>query len=85
MRATIGSSAIPLDEAEPCAVAFVDGGLSKIDVGLGVPLIVRAGIFRVKQGERDLEKRETFDHFPLMLGPAPWRPEGELEVRRRRA
>jgi len=53
---------------EPCAVAFVDGGLSKIDVGLGVPLIVRAGIFRVKQGERDLEKRETFDHFPLMLG-----------------
>ncbi|NTU70977.1 MAG: DNA double-strand break repair nuclease NurA [Coriobacteriia bacterium] len=61
-------SRIPLDEQTPCAVAFVDGGLSKIDVGLGVPLIVRAGIFRVKQGERDLEKRETFDHFPLMLG-----------------
>lgn len=59
---------VPLEEAEPCAVAFVDGGLSKIDVGLGVPLIVRAGIFRVKQGERDMEKRETFDHFPLMLG-----------------
>ena len=57
-------SAIP----EPCAVAFVDGGISQIDLGLGVPLIVRAGIFRVKQGERDLEKRETFDHFPLMLG-----------------
>lgn len=54
--------------ADPCAVAFVDGGLSRIDVGLGAPLIVRAGIFRVKQGERDLEKRETFDHFPLMLG-----------------
>lgn len=53
---------------EPCAVAFVDGGISKVDVGLGVPLIVRAGIFRVKQGERDLDKRETFDHFPLMLG-----------------
>lgn len=53
---------------EPCAVAFIDGGLSRIDVGLAVPLIVRAGIFRVKQGERDLEKRETFDHFPLMLG-----------------
>jgi hypothetical protein len=53
---------------EACAVAFVDGGLSRIDMGLGVPLIVRAGIFRVKQGERDLDKRETFDHFPLMLG-----------------
>lgn len=53
---------------DSCAVAFVDGGLSRIDVGLGVPLIVRAGIFRVKPGERDLEKRETFDHFPLMLG-----------------
>ncbi len=55
----------PLDS---CAVAFVDGGLSKIDVGIATPLIVRAGIFRVKQGEADLEKRETFDHFPLMLG-----------------
>lgn len=59
---------VPPGLNEPCAVAFVDGGLSKVDVGLGVPLIVRAGIFRVKQGERDLEKRETFDHFPLMLG-----------------
>lgn len=53
---------------EPCAVAFVDGGISKIDVGIATPLIVRAGIYRVKQGEADLEKRETFDHFPLMLG-----------------
>lgn len=59
---------VPSGFAEPCAVAFVDGGLSKIDVGLAVPLIVRAGIFRVKQGERDPKKRETFDHFPLMLG-----------------
>lgn len=59
---------VPNDLAEPCAVAFVDGGLSKVDVGLAAPLIVRAGIFRVKQGERDLRKRETFDHFPLMLG-----------------
>lgn len=61
-------SRVPLDLLEPCAVAFVDGGLSKIDVGIATPLIVRAGIFRVKQGESDLEKRETFDHFPLMLG-----------------
>lgn len=59
---------VPSDAPEPCAVAFVDGGISKIDVGIGVPLIVRAGIFRVKQGERDLERRETFDHFPLMIG-----------------
>lgn len=59
---------VPNELADPCAVAFVDGGLSKVDVGLATPLIVRAGIFRVKQGERDLEKRETFDHFPLMLG-----------------
>lgn len=59
---------VPRCEQQPCAVAFVDGGLSRIDLGLAVPLIVRAGIFRVKQGEHDLEKRETFDHFPLMLG-----------------
>ncbi len=39
--------------SEPCAVAFVDGGLSEVDMGLAVPLIVRAGIFRVKAGERD--------------------------------
>lgn len=56
------------DLLDPCAVAFVDGGISKIDVGIATPLIVRAGIYRVKQGEADLEKRETFDHFPLMLG-----------------
>jgi hypothetical protein len=59
---------VPHELMDPCAVAFVDGGLSKIDVGIAVPLIVRAGIFRVKQGEADLEKRETFEHFPLMLG-----------------
>ncbi|MBE0418174.1 MAG: hypothetical protein IBX63_10455 [Coriobacteriia bacterium] len=34
---------VPHELAEPCAVAFVDGGLSKIDVGLATPLIVRAG------------------------------------------
>lgn len=70
-RANLGPYRIrPVDQtlAPPCSVAFVDGGLSKVDVGLAVPLIVRAGIFRVKQGERNLEKRETFDHFPLMLG-----------------
>lgn len=59
---------VPQEPLEPCTVAFVDGGISKIDVGIATPLIVRAGIFRVKQGEADLEKRETFDHFPLMLG-----------------
>lgn len=59
---------VPSEIPAPCAVAFVDGGISKIDVGIATPLIVRAGIFRVKQGEADLEKRETFDHFPLMLG-----------------
>jgi hypothetical protein len=51
-----------------CSVAFVDGGISKIDVGIAAPLIVRAGIYRVKQGEADLTKRETFGHCPLMLG-----------------
>ncbi|MBE0477295.1 MAG: hypothetical protein IBX62_09380 [Coriobacteriia bacterium] len=55
-------------ETDSSAVAFIDGGLSRIDVGIAVPLIVRAGIFRVKPRERDLETRETFDHFPLMLG-----------------
>lgn len=59
---------VPAGPAEPCAVAFVDGGLSQVDLGLGVPLIARAGIYRVKEGERDPEKRETFDHFPLLLG-----------------
>ena len=59
---------VPQAPLDPCTVAFVDGGISKVDVGIATPLIVRAGIFRVKQGEADLDKRETFDHFPLMLG-----------------
>jgi hypothetical protein len=59
---------LPQTEVAPCAVAFIDGGLSRIDVGLAVPLIVRAGIFRVKPGDPNPETRETFDHFPLMLG-----------------
>lgn len=59
---------VPSELPEPCAVAFVDGGISRPDLVIATPLIVRAGIYRVKQGEADLEKRETFDHFPLMLG-----------------
>lgn len=49
-------------------VAFVDGGLSRVDVEFATPLIVRAGIFRVKEGESDLAARETFAHYPLFLG-----------------
>lgn len=52
----------------PVPVAFIDGGIAQADLSIAAPLVVRAGIFRVKPGERDLEKRETFDHFPLMLG-----------------
>lgn len=59
---------VPLELMAPCTVAFVDGGISRPDLVIATPLIVRAGIFRVKQGEADLDKRETFDHFPLMLG-----------------
>ena len=59
---------IPEPDLDQIAVAFIDGGISRVDLGIEVPLIVRAGIFRVKEGERDMEKRETFDHFPLMLG-----------------
>ncbi len=59
---------VPTALHPPCSVAFVDGGLSRVDLGIDVPLIARAGIFRVKQGERDLEKRETLDHFPLLIG-----------------
>lgn len=61
-------SRVPTELLDPCTVAFVDGGISRPDLVIATPLIVRAGIFRVKQGEADLEKRETFDHFPLLLG-----------------
>jgi hypothetical protein len=59
---------IPDGCTEPWAVAFVDGGLSRVDVGFDLALMVRAGIFRVKEGERDHAVRETFGHFPLFLG-----------------
>lgn len=59
---------IPKASREHWSVAFVDGGLSRVDVGFDLALMVRAGIFRVKEGERDLAERETFEHFPLFLG-----------------
>lgn len=49
-------------------VCFIDGGVGEADIFFRVPLIVRGGIFRVKEGERDLERRETFEFFPVLIG-----------------
>jgi len=48
--------------------SFIDGGVGEADIFFRVPLIVRGGIFRIKEGERDLEKRETFEFFPVLIG-----------------
>ncbi|MBU2602475.1 MAG: DNA double-strand break repair nuclease NurA [Actinobacteria bacterium] len=55
-------------DLEPRTVAFVDGGIGRVNLNLAVPVIVRAGIFRVKEGETDPDLHETFAHFPLVLG-----------------
>lgn len=49
-------------------VCFIDGGVGEAEIFFRVPLIVRGGIFRVKEGERDLERRETFEFFPVLIG-----------------
>lgn len=47
---------------------FIDGGVGDVEIFSTVPLMVRGGIFRVKEGEHDLEKRETFEFFPVLTG-----------------
>ena len=49
-------------------VCFVDGGIGEADIFFRVPFIVRGGIFRVKESERDIERRETFEFFPVLVG-----------------
>jgi hypothetical protein len=54
--------------SDKITVAFIDGGVGEAEIFLKVPLIVRGGIFRIKEGERDLEKREIFEFFPVLIG-----------------
>lgn len=49
-------------------VCFVDGGVGEANLFFRVPLIVRGGIFRVKEGEHDLQRRETFELSPVLIG-----------------
>ncbi len=48
--------------------SFIDGGIGDIEIFLSTPLVVRGGIFRIKEGEKDLQKRETFEFFPVLVG-----------------
>jgi len=59
---------LPGDAPEPTSVAFVDGGVGQVNLNVSMPVIVRAGLFRVREGEADLDEREFFAHFPLLLG-----------------
>ena len=67
---SFGIKKIPSDKtgSNKITVAFIDGGVGEAEIFLKVPLIVRGGIFRVKEGERDLEKREIFEFFPVLIG-----------------
>ncbi len=48
--------------------SFIDGGIGDVEIFLSTPLVVRGAIFRIKEGERDLQKRETFEFFPVLVG-----------------
>jgi hypothetical protein len=61
------SDCAPL-EKKYITASFVDGGVGNIEIFNIIPLIVRGGIFRIKEGERDIEKRETFEFFPVLIG-----------------
>lgn len=52
----------------PLTVCFVDGGVGEANLFFRVPLIVRGGVFRVREGERDLQRRETFELSPVLIG-----------------
>ena len=53
---------------QPLTVCFIDGGVGEAEIFFRVPLIIRGGVFRIKEGEHDLERRETFEFFPVLIG-----------------
>ncbi|MBI4547595.1 MAG: DNA double-strand break repair nuclease NurA [Ignavibacteriae bacterium] len=53
---------------EQITTCFIDGGVGEAEIFFRVPLIVRGGIFRIKEGEHDLQRRETFEFFPVLIG-----------------
>ena len=50
------------------AVAFIDGGVGKIDSEVPIPVLVRVGSYKVRTGEYDLSKREEFAYYPVIFG-----------------
>lgn len=52
----------------PWDVCFIDGGVGYGRILGEVPLIIRGGIFRIQEGEMDIQKRETFEFFPILVG-----------------
>lgn len=57
------------DGAGPRLTAcFVDGGVGQVEMLGTHPVLVRAALFRIAEGERDLARRETFAFFPVILG-----------------
>lgn len=64
----IRSAESDLGKKEQITTCFVDGGVGEAQIFFRVPLIVRGGIFRIKEGEHDLQRRETFEFFPVLIG-----------------
>lgn len=49
-------------------ISFIDGGVGETKIMNRIPLIIRAGIFKVITGERDLSEREKFEIYPILVG-----------------
>ena len=47
---------------------FIDGGVGQKEFFSRIPLIIRSGIFRVITGERNLDIREKFEIYPVLVG-----------------
>lgn len=47
---------------------FIDGGVGQKEFFTKIPLIIRSGIFRVITGERNLDEREKFEIYPMLVG-----------------
>lgn len=49
-------------------VAFIDGGVGRVQLSSQVPILLRVGSYSVRTGERRLAEREQFGYYPVILG-----------------
>ena len=49
-------------------VTFVDGGIGSVEISRQVPILLRVGSYCVRTSETQLNRREQFGYYPVILG-----------------